>query len=347
MKKKILLINKSLVVGGVETVVKTQYKTFKMSGHSVDILLFKDTINFQVQDSQNIYYIDNYSSIRSFIADQEKKSAYDIIICHAQSERICRKVKSLHRDNTLFVIHGMHSKKLLSGNFLARYLRKKRMQFLYRDQNLITVSDAVKDDIDSIKINYKKIKTIYNPFDIEHINILACQKFDVKIKKQYLVWVGRISEEKNLPFLLDVYYPLATLYDLVIIGDGSQKIISSLNQKIKHLNIENRVHFLGFIENPYPYIKNANALLLTSDNEGLPTVVLESLILNTPVFSRNIPAIYEILSKYFPEGIFMSEEKKLTAEQILSNLNTPINIQKVQRSLSFESSNSQYLNYLK
>jgi glycosyltransferase involved in cell wall biosynthesis len=196
-------------------------------------------------------------------------------------------------------------------------------------------------------LNYKKIKTIYNPFDIEHINILACQKFDVKIKKQYLVWVGRISEEKNLPFLLDVYYPLATLYDLVIIGDGSQKIISSLNQKIKHLNIENRVHFLGFIENPYPYIKNANALLLTSDNEGLPTVVLESLILNTPVFSRNIPAIYEILSKYFPEGIFMSEEKKLTAEQILSNLNTPINIQKVQRSLSFESSNSQYLNYLK
>ncbi|HFU75673.1 MAG TPA: glycosyltransferase [Arcobacter sp.] len=345
MKKKILLINKSLSVGGIETVLLTQYRTLKMSGHDVDILLFKDIVDFPVQNIQDIYYLDNYSSIKSFVNMREKTSSYQLIICHAQSERICKKVKSLHRKNILFVMHGMHSKKLLNGNIFARFLRKARMQFLYKDQNLVTVSDAVKDDIESIKINYKKIETIYNPFDIEHIKNLACQKLDIKIKKQYLVWVGRISEVKNLPFLLEVYIHLASSYDLVMIGDGSENIKSELLQTIKQHGIEDKVHFLGFLENPYPYIKNAKSLLLTSDNEGLPTVVLESLILNTPVFSRNIPAVNEILSNYYTKGICHSDNKKEIAEQILQNINKPINVHKIHKELSFKNSNNKYLNY--
>lgn len=53
------------------------------------------------------------------------------------------------------------------------------------------------------------------------------------------------------------------------------------------MNLESRVDFLGFQKNPYPIIKNAKCLVLSSKREGLPTVLLESLCLNTKVVSTN------------------------------------------------------------
>ncbi|WP_423811201.1 glycosyltransferase [Providencia rettgeri] len=58
---------------------------------------------------------------------------------------------------------------------------------------------------------------------------------------------------------------------------------------VNSLNLTKYIHFIGFISNVYPYIKNSKGLLLTSDSEGLPTVLIESLILNTPVISTNCP----------------------------------------------------------
>jgi len=46
----------------------------------------------------------------------------------------------------------------------------------------------------------------------------------------------------------------------------------------------------GFQKNPYPIIKNAKLTVLSSEREGLPRVLVESLILKTPIVSTNCPS---------------------------------------------------------
>jgi glycosyltransferase involved in cell wall biosynthesis len=53
----------------------------------------------------------------------------------------------------------------------------------------------------------------------------------------------------------------------------------------------------GFKENISPYLNSSSILLLTSDNEGIPTVVLEAMHAKIPIISRDLGGIKEILSK--------------------------------------------------
>jgi N-acetylgalactosamine-N,N'-diacetylbacillosaminyl-diphospho-undecaprenol 4-alpha-N-acetylgalactosaminyltransferase len=53
----------------------------------------------------------------------------------------------------------------------------------------------------------------------------------------------------------------------------------------KDLNILDRVHFLGYQDNPYKYLKRSKFLVLSSKNEGMPNVILEALACEVPVIS--------------------------------------------------------------
>ncbi len=343
--KKILLINKSLVIGGIETVLLTQYQKFKSEGHLVDILLFNKNEDYNLEDKSDIFYFDEFKSIKSFFKQQEKHTKYDVIICHAQSKTICSKVKSINNMNTVFVLHGIHSDRLLNKNIISKFFKKKKIQFLYNNTNIVTVSNTVKKDIESIGVVAKKIKTIYNPFDIEKIKKLAKSNKDEILKRPYIIWVGRISEIKNLPLLIDIYKFLSHKYDLVIVGDGPDNIKHKIKEKTNAIDIKNKVHFLGFQENPYTYIKDAAAMIITSKNEGLSMVAIESLILNTPVFSVNIPVLEEVLSKYYPSGLLLSKKPQEMAKYIIDNINTPINTKKIINELSSEISNRLYMDF--
>ena len=56
---------------------------------------------------------------------------------------------------------------------------------------------------------------------------------------------------------------------------------------------------LGRKDNPYPYVKNSDLFLLSSRYEGLPTVIIEALILHIPCISTEVAGIYEILNNSF------------------------------------------------
>ena len=72
-----------------------------------------------------------------------------------------------------------------------------------------------------------------------------------------------------------------------MVGDGPLK--TDLMELTVKLKIEDRVDFLGFVSNPYKYMRRADLLAISSRMEGHPVVALESLACGTPIVSTDCP----------------------------------------------------------
>ncbi len=108
--------------------------------------------------------------------------------------------------------------------------------------------------------------------------------------KEYFVSVARLTPQKNIPLLLKSYAlakKQGCSWPLVIIGDGEEK--NQLLNLCSELNIKNDVYFLGYQTNPYPYITNAGAFVMSSREEGFPVSLLEAMAVGCPIISLACP----------------------------------------------------------
>lgn len=78
-----------------------------------------------------------------------------------------------------------------------------------------------------------------------------------------------------------------------ILGDGPS--YADLKQKITENDLEDRIILKGYIENPYPWIKEADMLACVSYAEGYSSVVCEAVILGVPVITTECSGMKDIL----------------------------------------------------
>lgn len=166
---------------------------------------------------------------------------------------------------------------------------KKEIEYLKKYNKVVTICKDMQRDVQE-KSNLKssQIEYIYNPLDFSRIESYA--KESIEITSPYLIQVARLDRIKRHSDLIDIYSELKKKginQKLYIIGNGPE--YESLSAKIRNLSLEHDCILLGEIENPYPYIKNADLFLHTSEREGLPTVLLESAILETAIVTMDCP----------------------------------------------------------
>ena len=149
-------------------------------------------------------------------------------------------------------------------------------------KHIIFVSNESKEDLEEyypfIKDNGIVINNLINEQEIIE---LSKEKIDIeKNKDKLLVFVGRLDEKsKRITKLIKVIEQLSNV-ELWIIGDGEDK---ELYQKMaKNINY---IKLLGSKTNPYPYMKKADYIILTSDYEGFPVVYNEAIILNKKIIT--------------------------------------------------------------
>jgi 1,4-alpha-glucan branching enzyme len=138
------------------------------------------------------------------------------------------------------------------------------------------------------------------------------------LKLDYGLFVGRLTEQKNVELLIRAFK--GTHGDLVIVGDGPQ--LGSLKHLSKRLGISNKVHFLGWLPiNELRMIySRASFFVIASKAEGFPVVALEAMSSQLPIIGTPSSGISEIVTNNVNGCIVEPCEEELQAK--INNLFT-------------------------
>ena len=200
--------------------------------------------------------------------------------------------------------------------------KKKRLLFRLLFLYIVELISYKLSDLIILSNNYDK-EFINKYFKIKSNKITLIPNFvDTKIfrpiptekKEKSILYIGRLEKEKNLLNLIESFKYLDG-YSLDIIGKGEQKQL--LVNKVKELDIQSQINFLGVIPNSKipKLMNNYHILILPSLWEGNPKVILEGMSCGLICIGTNIPGIKEIII-HKKNGFLCDKDSRSIAETI-------------------------------
>lgn len=158
----------------------------------------------------------------------------------------------------------------------------------------VAVSQGLADELQTMAhISHQKVSVINNPV----IDSDFQRRADEPVTHPWLsetgravfVTAGRLVDVKDHDTLLRALAIHRTRQPsrLLILGTGPLR--ERLGSLVNELGLHEAVDFLGFQENPLPYFRAADAVVLSSYSEGFGNVLVESMGCGTPVISTDCP----------------------------------------------------------
>jgi glycosyltransferase involved in cell wall biosynthesis len=166
--------------------------------------------------------------------------------------------------------------------------------FLPLADGIVAVSQGVADDMVRVaRMPASAITTIRNGAITPDFDVRAAEPVQHPWLRQRdtptFVALGRLVEQKDFSTLIHALAECRKTRDvrLVILGEG--KLLNSLTQLAGELNVEDHVSLPGYTLNPFPSMRAASAVVLSSIHEGFANVLAEALACGTPVVSTDCP----------------------------------------------------------
>ena len=190
---------------------------------------------------------------------------------------------------------------------------------------IVAQQEEMKDDIiEHTHVSPEKVIVLHNPLDADTINkklVDAINPFPQDGCMNY-VWVGRISRTKGQDVLINAFnivYQKNKKAHLYFIGrTEDENFKEELNRLVSEYKLENSVHFIGFDNNPYRWIKYCDCFVLPSRIEGLPNALIEAQYLGKPcVAAVCIPIIDRIINEGENGYKVPSEDYEAMAEAMI------------------------------
>ncbi|WP_057911620.1 glycosyltransferase [Peribacillus muralis] len=241
-----------------------------------------------------------------------KKQNIEVMHAHTVASNILGCILSLlTKAKVVTTIHG-----IINYDYPNR-LKKTIYRILERsllklNNKYICVSKFVYNDLMKNHYNKEKLSIIYNGVIVKKSN----PEYLEKLRRKYglngskvLGTVARLEKVKNIQLLLEITKEIKKDNQdvkVLIVGEGEQK--HKLKRYTEELNIQNNIIFLGFKENPYPYIELMDIYVQTSLMETFGLTVIEAVKLGKQVTCFNIGALTEFQT-LMPNRIYALQEK--------------------------------------
>ena len=307
---KIALVGYRLNKGGAERVMANLSNFFHANDFEVHNIIVLDDIKYpysgfvfnlgKLKNKHNGIFnkIKRLAAIKKYL----NKHDFDFIIDFRFRIKPIQELlisKFVYNTKTIFTVH---SSKI--DSYMPNFTPLTRLMYGNVLQN-VAITKTMQRLIEN-KHHLKNVSTIYNSINID--DIVTKSQNTIELDFEYIIGVGQYDTNvKQFDKLIEAYakskLPEQKIA-LVILGEG--KLKENLMSIAKSFSVENLVHLLGFKNNPFKYIKNAKFFVLSSELEGLPMALLESLACSTPVVAFNCPT--------GPEEVIINKENGLLIE---------------------------------
>lgn len=298
----IALFIPSLSGGGAERVFSVLANAFCAQGLQVDVVMVDAKGAFLSVLDQRIRVVDLKKSSASAslfsLARYLKTTRPQVLLSALDYANVIATLAWLLAGKPCRIFLSEHSTPSMLMKQSSTYIRVVLpflMKHLYpRADRIVAVSDGVAADLSAfIQLPSQHIRTIYNPVDLVQIRQAALLPlsddwFEEEAAPVFVA-VGRLSAEKNFSMLIEAFERCRVTHHcrLLILGEGPAR--SALEQQINVSRFRDDIRLAGFCANPYAYIHKAAALVLSSNTEGLPTVLMEALACDTQIIATDCP----------------------------------------------------------
>ena len=222
-------------------------------------------------------------------------------------------------------MHNSRPKSFLG--MLEAYLYQNILKSYQKIDLFLAPSQFMKDICVRFGVSEQKVKTIYNFIPEGFVGFENLNKEKTKRPEginSYLLYFGRISEEKGIDVLLDALSLADNKINLKIAGEGPD--LEKIKNKIKNNNLSERVDVLGHKtgEELKNLILNSKAVVMPSLwHENMPFSLIETLALKCPVIISRVGGMPELIKEGFNGLTFKSGNIPELAQKIdlLSKMN--------------------------
>lgn len=183
---------------------------------------------------------------------------------------------------------GYKSRGMLHGAVLRRSLRWSRKN----SGDCVAVSNGVAHDLAALAdLPVEQFQVIYNPVTQGAVTVKPDRPNAIAgLQGKLIIGAGSLKPIKRFDLLIDAFAKIKDRCDatLCIIGGGAER--ESLSAQVAALGLAGRVLLPGFTMEPSAWYAHADLFVLSSDSEGLPTVLIEAMEFGVPVVSTNCPS---------------------------------------------------------
>jgi glycosyltransferase involved in cell wall biosynthesis len=304
MPKKVIHIVSGDLWAGAETQIGLQLKAIRSQGVDAEILIFNKGTALERYEKLGIpcHFCDEGAPrffSRALFTLAEAKP--ELLVAHGYKESCVAFLHSL-KSSTPWVstFHGYAEQhRGLAKYKMMLYSKLQRVLAKVHASRIVTVSKNLSEELGFA--GNPKLQVIRNVAEALSPESISSE---TELRHPAILIVGRLVGVKRIDLAIEAFAKLEKLGEhhahLYIIGSGPLE--SSLKEMSRSQDLAaERIHFLGFRSDAASLIQQSSILLLSSDSEGIPTVLLEAISANTPVVATavgGIPEVADLLPNY-------------------------------------------------
>lgn len=301
MRQKIAIFLPSLEAGGAERMSVILANAFARRGYAVDVLLARARGHFCRGLSNEITIHDmraarTFGALPGLVRYLRRERPAALLATLSNANVVALLAARLSGVRTRVVIREACTLSTIEGEPALKTYVARLMRWTYSwADSIVVISDGVGDDLVSfLGVSRNRMKTIYNPAITRDFDARSREPVDhpwlAPGAPPLIVAVGRLTTQKDFPTLVRAFSRVRTRSQarLMIIGEGKDRV--ALEALVKSLGLQDQVDLLGFVDNPWRYMRAAAVFVMSSRWEGFGNVLVEAMACGVPVVSTDCPS---------------------------------------------------------